>query len=63
MEIQDNIEPGFGKWLRKKFKERTTLDGVILIVICTLVILFGPIVKYAAYAGLAWGVYTLVKDG
>ena len=48
-------------WLKDRIKERTSLDGVSLIVICGSVILFGGIAKLLAWAGLAWGVYTLVQ--
>lgn len=44
-----------------RFKERTSLDGVTLIVVCGSVILFGGIAKLLAWAGLAYGIYTLVK--
>ena len=48
-------------WIKDRVKERTSLDGVSLIVICGSVILFGGIAKLLAWAGLAWGVYTLVQ--
>jgi hypothetical protein len=48
-------------WLKDRIKERTSLDGVSLIVICGSVILFGGIAKLLAWAGLLWGVYTLTK--
>ena len=42
--------------------ERTTLDGVGLVAVCGSVILFGGLAKLAAWVGLAWGIYTLVKS-
>ncbi len=48
-------------WIKARVKERTSLDGISLIVICGSVILFGGIAKLLAWAGLAWGVYTLVQ--
>jgi len=48
-------------WLKDRIKERTSLDGVSLIVICGSVILFGGIAKLLAWAGFLWGVYTLTK--
>ena len=42
--------------------ERTSLDGVGLIAICGSIILFGGLAKLAAWVGLAWGIYTLVKS-
>ena len=48
-------------WLKDRIKERTSLDGVSLIVICGSVILFGGIAKLLAWIGLGWGIYTLVQ--
>jgi hypothetical protein len=41
-------------WLKDRLKERTTLDGVALIVI-------GGIVTTVAWAGLAYGLFTTIK--
>ena len=49
-------------WLKDRIKERTSLDGVSLIVICGSVILFGGIAKLLAWAGLLWGVYTMIES-
>ena len=48
-------------WIKDRMKERTSLDGVTLVVICGFIILFGGIAKLAAWAGLAWGIITLLK--
>lgn len=51
-------------WVSDRLPERTTWDGATLIAICGSVILFGGIAKLLAWAGLAWGIYTLVqKEG
>jgi hypothetical protein len=49
-------------WVMDRIGERTSIDGVGLVVICGSVILFGGIAKLLAWLGLAWGVYTLVKS-
>jgi hypothetical protein len=49
-------------YIKKLIKERTSLDGVALIAICGSVILFGGLAKLAAWVGLAYGIYTLVKS-
>ncbi len=49
-------------WVMDRVGERTSLDGLTLVVICGSVILFGGIAKLLAWLGLAWGVYTLVKS-
>jgi hypothetical protein len=50
-------------WVSERVFERTTFDGISLVVICGSVILFGGIAKLLAGAGLLWGIYTLVKKG
>lgn len=50
-------------WITERVVERTTLDGIGLIVACGSVILFGGLAKLLAWAGLLWGIYTLVKKG
>jgi len=47
-------------WVTERIGERTSLDGVALIGVCGSIILFGGIVKLAAWVGLAYGIYTLV---
>jgi len=49
------------KYLLKIMGERTSLDGVALIAICGAVILFGGLAKIAAWAGLGYGLYNLLK--
>ena len=49
-------------WVMDRMGERTSLDGVALIVVCGSVILFGGLAKLLAWVGLLWGVYTLVKS-
>jgi len=50
------------EWLMARMPERTSQDGVLLIVVCGSVILFGGVVKLLAWVGLAWGVYTLIME-
>ena len=49
-------------WVMSRVGERTSLDGLLLIGGCLSVILFGGLAKIAAWVGLVWGVYTLVKS-
>ena len=44
-----------------RFYERTSWDGVTIIVVCGSILLFGGIAKLLAWAGLAYGIYTLSK--
>ncbi len=48
-------------WIKNRFKERTSYDGVALIAVGAVVIFLGPFAKWAAYAAIAYGVWTLVK--
>ena len=48
-------------WIMDRIKERTSIDGLGLIVVCGSVILFGGLAKLLAWVGLAWGLYTLVR--
>lgn len=45
----------------KRFTERTSFDGVVLIGVGLVIILAGPFAKLAAYAAIGWGAYTLIK--
>jgi len=49
------------KYLSKIMGERTSMDGVVLITLCGSFILFGGLAKMAAWAGLAYGIFTLVR--
>ena len=48
-------------WVKARVAERTTWDGTTIVVVCGSVILLGGLAKWLAWAGLAYGVYTLVK--
>ena len=47
-------------WLKKILKERTSLDGTVLIAVGVVCVLFAPLVKWAAYAAIAYGAWTLL---
>ena len=48
-------------YIKSRIKERTSWDGGVIIAGSLAIILFGGIVKIAAWAGLAYGIYTLIK--
>jgi len=48
-------------YVKKIMQERTSFDGLTLIAICGSIILFGGLAKMAAWAGLAYGAWTLLK--
>ena len=49
-------------WIKARMKERTSLDGVSLIVMAGAVIISAPIVKLLAWPALMYGIYTLVES-
>ncbi len=49
-------------WIMDRVGERTSWDGLTIVVVCGSIILFGGIAKLLAWAGLAYGIYTLVKS-
>ena len=48
-------------WLKKIFTERTSLDGGVLIVVGVVVLVLGPLAKFAAWGAIAYGAWTLFK--
>ena len=48
-------------WIKERFVERTSLDGAMLIAVGVIVLLLGPLAKWAAYAALIYGAWTLWK--
>ena len=51
-------------WIKERTKERTSWDGGIIIAGSLAIILFGGLVKVAAWAGLAYGIWTIIqKEG
>ena len=49
------------KWINSRIKERTTLDGAILIAAGVSFLIFKPIAALAAYAAIAYGAWTIWK--
>jgi hypothetical protein len=48
-------------WIKSRLKERTTWDGVGLVVLGMLVLFMAPLAKIAAGIAIAWGAYTIWK--
>ena len=49
-------------WIKERTVERTSLDGSVLIAAGIVIILFAPLAKYAAWAAIGYGVWTLWKS-
>ena len=49
------------KWINARIKERTTLDGALLIVAGVSFLIFKPIAAIVAYAAIVYGAWTIWK--
>ncbi len=50
------------KWMNARIKERTTLDGALLIVAGISFLIFKPIASIVAYAAIVYGGWTIWKS-
>ena len=50
------------KWINTKLKERSTLDGGLMVVAGVVIIVLGPLAKFVAYGALAYGAYTIWRN-
>ena len=50
------------EWILARIAERTSWDGVSIIAISVAILVASPLVKWIAWAGLPYGIYTLVKE-
>ena len=50
-------------WIKGRLKERTSLDGVVLISVGAAFIVLGPLAKIVAYGAIAYGIFTIIKKG
>ena len=48
-------------WLKERVKEISTWSGASLVALGLLVVLGGPLVKWAAYAAIIWGIVSMIK--
>ncbi len=48
-------------WIQARINERTSWDGITIIVISIIALIATPLVKYAAWIGLGYGAWTLWK--
>ena len=49
-------------WIKARLAERTSWDGLALVVVSGLIIVAAPLVKMLAWPALAYGLYTLIKS-
>ena len=48
-------------WFKKRLRERTSLDGALLIGVGLVILLASPFAKLAAYGAIAYGIWTIWK--
>lgn len=51
------------KWVTERLKERTTLDGVVLVAAGVSFLIFKPIASIVAYGAILYGLFTFFKKG
>ncbi len=49
-------------WIKARLAERTSWDGASIIALSVCILVASPIVGWLAWAGLVYGVYTLIKE-
>ena len=50
-------------WIKKRLEERSTIDGVIMVAAGAAIIIFSPLNKLIAYAAIAYGAWTIYRQG
>lgn len=48
-------------WIQDRMRERTSWDGLTLIIISVMALVASPFIRYAAWLGLAYGIWTFWK--
>tara|TARA_B100000941_G_C28475554_1_gene538954 strand:+ start:390 stop:563 length:174 start_codon:yes stop_codon:yes gene_type:complete len=48
-------------WTLDRKNERTSWDGILMIIMAVVVLMGSPFVKLAAYAVIVWGLWTIWK--
>ena len=49
-------------WINNRVAERTSWDGAALVAVGVVILFAGPFAKIAAYAAIAYGVWTIWKS-
>lgn len=51
------------KWIANRLAERSTVDGIVMVAAGVAVIVFSPFAKIIAYGAIAYGAYTIWRQG
>ncbi len=49
-------------WIQARINERTTWDGLTIIIISFLALIASPLIRYFAWIGIIYGAWTLWKQ-
>ena len=49
-------------WIKDRLSERTSMDGAAIIAVALIVLFLSPCAKIAAYAGIAYGLWSIWKS-
>ena len=52
----------FKNWIKRRFTERTSLDGAVLIGTGLAILLLGSLATYVAYIAIVYGVWSVIKE-
>ena len=48
-------------WISERMKERTSLDGAVLVALGLMILFLAPLAKIAAGLAIAYGIWTIWK--
>lgn len=51
------------KWIETRLRERSTVDGVLMVAAGAAIIIFSPLTKLIAYGAIAYGAWTIWRKG
>jgi len=49
-------------WIDNRLKQRSTVDGVLMVAAGAAIIVFSPLTKLIAYGAIAYGAYTIWRN-
>ena len=49
-------------WCKDRVSQRTSWDGAVIIALSLVVLFLGQFAEWACYAGILWGIWTILKD-
>jgi len=50
-------------WVKARLAERTSWDGGVVIAVGVCVLIASPFIKWVAIGGIAYGAFTILKQG